>query len=80
MLRLTTMSRLQRAAMPDRCVSVMPAIWSTKASTSSCRRRRSRRAHRDITTDNSNICDWGHGGGESAAPVWPHSDGSSTLL
>jgi hypothetical protein len=38
------------------------------------------RAHRDITTDNSNICDWGHGGGESAAPVWPHSDGSSGLL
>ena len=28
MLGLTTMSRLQRAAMPDRCVSVMPAIWS----------------------------------------------------
>src|SRR6478752_7407537 len=31
MLRLTTMSRLQRAAMPDRCVSVMPAIWSTSS-------------------------------------------------
>ena len=37
MLRLTTMSRLQRAAMPDRCVSVMPAIWSISSLTSSCR-------------------------------------------
>jgi hypothetical protein len=31
MLRLTTMSRLQRAAMPDRCFSVMPAILETGA-------------------------------------------------
>jgi hypothetical protein len=32
-----TMSRLQRAAMPDRCVSMVPAIWSISSLTSSCR-------------------------------------------
>jgi hypothetical protein len=36
-LRLTTMSRLHRADMPDRCVSTVPAIWSIKSSTSARR-------------------------------------------